>query len=238
MIRRAIGLLGELLITAGLFVLLFIPWQLWWTTVVAERESRAVTATLNQRWQDPAPAPARSAQPTPAASAGDAKPAPPPVMQPPPKGQPFGIMHIPAFGPDYAPRPLVQGVSVADLKAGVGHYPQTAMPGAVGNFSVAGHRTTYGAPLNRIEKLGVDDAIVVETKVGWYSYLVRETKIVAPTQVDVVAAVPGAEGQAPTEPVLTLTTCHPMYSAQQRYIVHADFDTFTPRGEGTPETLN
>lgn len=237
-IRRITGGVGELLMTAGVFVLLFIPWQLWWTTVVAERESRAVTASLSERWQDPTQAPTTSAEPTASASAApDPQPVQPPVVQPPPEGQPFGIMHIPAFGPDYAPRPLVQGVSVADLKAGVGHYPGTVMPGAVGNFSVAGHRTTYGAPFNRIAELAADDAIVVETKTGWYSYVVRETKIVAPTQVDVIAAVPGAPGQSPTEAVMTLTSCHPMYSAQQRYIVHAEFDTFAPRSAGAPEAL-
>ncbi|PID53461.1 MAG: class E sortase [Micrococcales bacterium] len=226
MIRRLTHLTGELMITAGLFLLLFVPWQLWWTTVVAERESRVVAAALTESW----------AQPEETVQTEQA-PVEPPVDQPPGAGEPFGLLHIPRFGSGYEARPIVQGTSVQNLKAGVGHYPDTVMPGAVGNFSVAGHRTTYGAPLNLIADLQPQDALVVETESGWYTYRVTRHEIVAPTQVDVVAPVPGSPGTEPRQRLMTMTSCHPMYSARQRYIIHAEFDIFTPRAAGPPDSL-
>ncbi len=60
----------------------------------------------------------------------------------------FAVIRIPRFGADFA-RPVIEGVGRPVLALGVGHYEGSASPGAVGNFAVAGHRTTYGRPVPR-----------------------------------------------------------------------------------------
>jgi sortase A len=92
--------------------------------------------------------------------------------------------------------------------------PWTPLPGQPGNAVVSGHRTTYGAPFNRVDELDVGDKIVVISAVGRHEYKVRETLVVEPT--DIWVTDPRSGGW------LTLTTCHPEFSAQERYIVHAE----------------
>lgn len=102
---------------------------------------------------------------------------------------------------------------MADLKKGPGHYPGTALPGGSGNAAIAGHRTTYGAPFFRVDELEAGDPIFITIRGGRYRYDVSELKIVAPEDAWVLE---------PTEDNrLTLTTCHPRYSAAQRLIVVA-----------------
>src|SRR5690606_1631791 len=129
---------------------------------------------------------------------------------------------------------LVEGTSSAELAEGLGHYTGTAGPGEVGNFAIAGHRTTFGKPLADIDALRNGDRIVVETTEGWTVYAVSSHQIVLPSQSEVIAPVPGAVGATPTERVLTLTACHPRFSAKQRWIVHADFVGQRSRAQGAP----
>ena len=107
---------------------------------------------------------------------------------------------------------------------GPGHYPGTAMPGEIGNFVLSGHRTTYAAPFNRIDELRRGDDIVVEAREARYTYRVTRTRIVEPTEVDVIAPVPGQPGREPAKAMITLSTCHPEYSAAQRLIVFGELD--------------
>ncbi len=120
------------------------------------------------------------------------------------------LIKIPKIGVD---RVVVEGVEVDHLKKGPGHYPETAMPGQRGNMVISGHRTTYGAPFYRLDELGVGDEIVVVDAAGSYQYRVTESKIVRPTDLGVIA--PSSDAR------LTLTTCHPRFSARQRLIVVA-----------------
>jgi sortase A len=114
---------------------------------------------------------------------------------------------------------VISGVSLSDLQAGPGHYPGTALPGEDGNFAVAGHRTTYGAPFFNLDQLRRDDEIVVTAPDGEeYTYIVRRQQIVAPAETWVIAPDPLERGR----PVLTLTTCHPRFSNAQRLIVFAE----------------
>src|SRR5690625_1054692 len=149
----------------------------------------------------------------------------------------WGTMHVPEFDRDRFP--LAEGVSLEEVLnvKGVGHYPETALPGQVGNFSVAGHRNTYGRAFEEIASLDEVDAIVVETAEAFYVYEVTESLIVMPQDVEVIAPAPGQPGTEPTERMLTLTACHPMYSARERYIVHAEFAYWTDRADGIPEAL-
>jgi sortase A len=128
-------------------------------------------------------------------------------------GRPIGRIEIPAIDADYV---LIQGTEEADLERGPGHYPDTALPGQGRTVGIAGHRTTYGAPFNQIDKIEKGDSITVEMPYGTFSYTVTDTKIVDPSQTEIVDNV-GRER-------LVLTSCHPLYSAAQRYAVFADLD--------------
>ncbi len=230
-LAAATSVLGELLLTAGALLLLFVAWQLWWTDVVADREQAVVTTTLQEGW---AAAPATTVPPT-----ADPAPAsaPPPDLAAPADGEAFAVVHVPRFGAGWQPRPVVEGTSADDLEAGVGHYPGTALPGEVGNAAFAGHRNTYGRPFHEIATLEPGDPVVVETAEGWFVYRATTAEVVRPRDVDVVAPVPGDPAAVPTERLLTLTACHPIGSARERYVQHAALDRFVPRAAGVPPEL-
>jgi len=120
---------------------------------------------------------------------------------------------------------------------GIGHYPGTAMPGQPGNFAVAAHRTTWGAPFNRIAELRLNDAIVVETADGWYTYRFRTLEYVTPDQVDVLLPVPQAMDVPAGTAYITMTSCSPMYSLAERIVAYGVFESFTPRSAGEPASL-
>lgn len=224
-LRYLLGGVGDLLVTAGLVLLLFVAWQLWWTDVTANREQQHTISTLTRQFEAATPADPGTVE-DPSAPATET---PSPVRF----GSAFAILRIPRFGADYA-RPVLEGTSHDVLQGGVGHYVGTAQPGAVGNFALAGHRTTYGRPFHDIDTLRTGDRIVVETKTAYSVYVVKRHTIVAPTAVEVVAPVPQHPGATPTERWLTMTACHPKYSAAQRYVVFAELDHTYPRAQGLP----
>ncbi len=218
---------GELLLTLGVLVLLFLAWQLWWTDMQAARTQDAEVNTLEKDFQQQAPAarPPRGA-PVPTAtrlvSAATAT------------GSKFAVMYIPRFGADFR-RPVVQGTEAPELSVGIGHVPSSVMPGQIGNFATAGHRVTYGKPYNQIDMLKKGDFLVVETSDGWSIYRYQRSKIVAPDDVAVIAPVPDAPGKKPTEAWMTMVACHPKFSAAQRYIGYAKLERFVPRtAKGVP----
>ncbi len=193
-VYRLMGALGRVLIAAGVVVLLFVAYQLWGTGL---REAQAQSDLTEAFSQAVAAMPAAPAQPVPA-----------PI--PPPDGEAVAILRIPEIGVEKA---VVEGVGVADLRKGPGHYPGTPMPGQPGNAAIAGHRTTYGAPFFELDRLGMGDEILVRTLQGEFRYVVDRTQVVLPTQVDVID---------PTEEArLTLTTCNPRFSAAERLVVSA-----------------
>ena len=117
---------------------------------------------------------------------------------------------------------VVRGVSLSELQRGPGHYPGSALPGEDGNFAVAGHRTTYGAPFFNLDQLRKGDEVIVTAPDGEeYTYKVRRQEIVAPGETWVIAPDPLERGK----PLLTLTTCHPRFSNAQRLIVFAELAT-------------
>ena len=219
-LQWAVRTLGEVFITLALFLFLFIAWQLWWTDVTANR-AQAVTIHVLERGFGPAGTPKRVA--------ADPKA----ILTKVPFGQAFAIMRIPRFGADYA-RPVLQGTDTDTLTKGIAHYPGTAFPGQVGNFAVAGHRTTYGKPFSNIDLLQSGDIIVVETKTNYVVYAVDRHVIVAPDQVEVIAPVPQHPGVRPKQAWLTMTACHPRFSANQRYVVFAKLVRSIPRASGLP----
>jgi sortase A len=230
-----VGVIGEVLITAGAIVLLYVVWQLWVGDLIYGAERNAEGTELSQEWQaqyedqNPEAAPAPTEDPL---TDPEVQPvtAAPPVIPEPADAETFAIMRIPRFGADYAV-PMAGGVTRARTldPIGIGHYPGTKMPGEVGNFALAAHRTTWGKPFNRIADLHVGDAIVVETKEGWYTYRFRTLEYVTPNEVEVLLPVPQAMDVPAGTAYITLTSCSPMYAMTERIVAYGVFESFTPR---------
>ncbi|WSJ71961.1 class E sortase [Kitasatospora sp. NBC_01250] len=201
----ALGLLGELLITAGLVLALFVGYSLWWTDLLAERQAHQAGDRLRQDWSVPA--------------AG----APSPVV-PYQAGDGVGFLHVPALGSDYqvliklgtGPEVLNEGV------AGVYQQPyRAAMPwDPSGNFALAAHRDGHGAKFHDLDALDKGDAVVVETRDRWYVYRVDAT-LPETSKYDVGVIAPVPEGSGYTKPgrYITLTTCTPVYTSRYRMAV-------------------
>jgi sortase A len=212
-VRTFIRSLGELCITAGLVLLLFVAYELWGTGAYTEAQQRKLGGELAKAWAAPKP------------------PGGPVTTERVSLGHGIAMIRIPRFGPHYH-YVIVEGVSAADLRKGPGHYPGTALPGQIGNFVVSGHRTTYLAPFNRIGELRPGDRILIDTRERQYVYKVTGKKVVDPTDVSVVAPVPEHPAAKPRQRLITLTTCNPKYSAAQRLIVFGRLVTSIPRVNG------
>jgi LPXTG-site transpeptidase (sortase) family protein len=132
-------------------------------------------------------------------------------MKRPKPGSTLGRIVLPSIKKDLL---YVSGAGVEDLKAGPGHYPSTALPGLEGNAGIACHRTTYGAPCLNLDLLKAGDLILFETLYGRFAYKVEKLFVVGPKDRKVLAPTPG-------ENILTLTTCHPAYTARERLVVRA-----------------
>jgi sortase A len=199
--------LGEVFITAGVFVLMFCAYQLWWTNVESDRATNTVVAQVRESFVVPYVAPAQPQAEPEVLQVGD--------------GQGFGLMYIPRLGDDWV-KPLVAGSSLENLKKGVTHYTGTAMPGEVGNFAVAGHRATNGEPFRNLDVLRAGDEVIVETADSFVVYEVTRQQIVKPKDIWVLNPIPGKgnEDAVPTEAVLTLTTCNPRWASYERLIVY------------------
>jgi len=237
------GVLGDLLLTAGVITLLYVGWQLWIGDLIYGAQRNATGQELSEEWEQEyaAPAPSEAASdPVPSDAPSPVAPVAvePVVLPEPADAEVFGIMHIPRFGADYQV-PMAGGVSRARTldPIGIGHYPGTKMPGEVGNFAVAAHRTTYGKPFNRIAELHINDAIIVETADGWYAYRFRTLEYVTPDEVQVLLPVPQVEDAPPGSRYITLTSCSPMFAMTERIVAYGVFESFTPRAAGAPAAL-
>ena len=127
------------------------------------------------------------------------------------QGEAVGRLEIDELEVDYV---MVEGTDSASLKEGPGHYSGTALPGAGTTVAIAGHRTTYLAPFRRIDQLEGGDEIELSMPYADFTYSVRRARVVEPTQLGVIRR---RESER-----LVLTTCHPVYSAAQRYVVFAE----------------
>lgn len=117
---------------------------------------------------------------------------------------------------------VLEGTDADDLRRGPGHYPGTPLPGQRGTVAIAGHRTTYGAPFRKVDKVRQGDDITVTMPYGRFTYRVERTRIVKPTDVWVV--------DKRSFDRLVLTACHPLYSAAQRIVVFARLVKSEPKG--------
>ena len=234
-LRKLVQVVGELLITVGVILLLFVAWQLWWTNVESDAKQGEAIKNFAQELGG-TPAPGASGDPGTAAS-GPTDFGPPKVAEAPGHGQTIGIIYIPRFGADYT-RPIVQGTSTDVLDTlGLGHYSDTAMPGATGNFAVAGHRQTHGAVLDNIHTLVPGDKIYVQTRDGFYVYVFRNNQIVLPSATDVLLPVPTRPAARPTEAYLTMTSCNPRFGSEERIIAYSLLERWQPASAGPPTEI-
>lgn len=199
-IALAISVFGELLITAGLVLALFVAYSLWWTNVVADRAAGKQSDKVRDHWaKDTGP------------GALDTKDG-------------IGFLHVPAMKNGEV---LVEkGTSTEVLNDGVaGYYTDPAkavlpMTGKTGNFTLAAHRDGHGAKFHNIDKMKKGDPIVFETKDDWYVY--RTYAVLPETSkynVEVLDQVPEESGKKKPGHYITLTTCTPVYTSQYRYVV-------------------
>ncbi|WP_407925123.1 class E sortase [Bifidobacterium choloepi] len=153
-------------------------------------------------------------------------------------GELMGVVYIPRFGDGWN-RNLVQGTELAQLDlAGLGHYVNTQMPGALGNVAIAGHRNGYGQPLGDIDKLQAGDAIVIRTQDYWYVYEYTSYRIVTADDTSVIVDNPEDPGAAPTKRMITLTTCEPKYSTPtHRWIAYGELKYWAKVADGIPAEL-
>lgn len=239
-LRATAQVVGELLITAGVILLLFIAWQLWWTNVESDARQNEVVKQFAQELGKGLPPGTGTGNggTDPGQGTGEPVDYGEPVVAPAPiEAGTIGIVYIPRFGPNYT-RPIVEGTSQAVLDTlGLGHYPSTAMPGAVGNFAVAGHRQTHGAVLDNIHTLVPGDRIYVQTRDGFYIYIFRNSEIVLPSRMDVLLPVPTQPGVAPSQSILTMTSCNPRFGAQERIIAYSVMERWQPLSAGVPSEI-
>lgn len=239
--RKTIEIAGDVILTLGALTGLLFVYVVWWTDVEAENYQAEIKA--EESWIVSVP---ESISEVPTAQDeikfGQKRYDDPPIMAKPTKyAETMATMLIPRFGSGYE-RTVHNGTDkkiVLD-KLGIGWLQYSQLPGEVGNFAVSGHRTTYGKPFNKMAELKQGDKIIVRTPDVWYVYQVSVSPyIVTPQDIQVVAPVPGDRtfSLEPTSRVLTLTACHPMFSARERIITHAIFDHWVAVDDGLPEAL-
>ncbi|MEU0945935.1 class E sortase [Streptomyces canus] len=211
--------IGEVFITTGVLMLLFVSYQLWWTNVRAHAAADKEASSLQNDWASGKGAPG--------------------TFEP---GQGFALLHIPKLD---VVVPIAEGVSnkrVLD-KGMVGHYSEgalkTAMPDAkTGNFALAGHRNTHGEPFRYINKLSPGDSIVVETQDNYFVYKMTSTlPVTAPSNTSVIAPIPKGSGFTTAGRYITLTTCTPEFTSKYRLIVWGKMVEERPRSKGKPDAL-
>lgn len=239
-VAATLNVIGRVLIGLGVLVLLFVVYQLWGTNIQEARAQNAAREEFTETLEEVNDLGAdvleslrstSSASTTraPTTSEADEEPAPEPSttattaprvttelvnLLSPQEGEPVALIEIPRLGVE---KVVIQGTTVEDLKRGPGHYDETPLPGQEGNAAIAGHRTTYGAPFHNIDELDPGDEISVTTVLGTATYTVNdEPFIVEPEDVHVLDDVGDNR--------LTLTSCHPKFSARQRLIVTATLD--------------
>ncbi|WP_308290539.1 class E sortase [Streptomyces marispadix] len=203
-LSAVVGFAGELLITAGVVLALFVVYSLWWTNVLAERDSKRAGDKVRESWlRDRTP------------GALDTKDG-------------IGFLHVPSMSPDDVL--VMKGTDAKELNKGAaGYYTKpvrSAMPqDQSGNFALAAHRDGHGAKFHRIDKIEKGDAIVFETKNTWFVYKVfsilpRTSKY----NVDVLDPVPEGSGKKTDGRYITLTTCTPVFTSKYRYVVWGELE--------------
>ncbi|OEV07714.1 hypothetical protein AN219_31885, partial [Streptomyces nanshensis] len=218
--------LGEVFISAGVLMLLFVAYQLWWTNVLAGQEAGGAAQSLQDQWKG-----GGKAELDPERRADSFAP-----------GEGFAILYLPKLDVRV---PIAQGISKPKVldKGLVGHYDEqpfkTAMPwDKKGNFALAGHRNTHGEPFRYINRLVAGDEIIVETATKFYTYkMANRLPSTSPANTRVIEPVPQGSGFEKPGRYVTLTTCTPEFTSKYRLIVWGKMVEERPRSEGKPDAL-
>jgi sortase A len=229
-----VGVMGELLLTSGVLILLFLGWQLWWNDAIMAGQQSSAASDLSSQWLEEGRAARGDATPA-SADYGD------PVVGAAShaNGEAFAVMYVPRFGED-SQRRIAEGTGLDVLNSmelGVGHYPGTQMPGEVGNFAIAAHRSAYGGGMHEIEQLQLGDAIYIQTQDGWYTYRFRNLEYVTPETVAVLAPVPHHPEAQAGDRIITLTSCNPLYSTAERIVAYGVLASWQPTSAGPPTEI-
>ncbi|WP_432943059.1 class E sortase [Kribbella sp. CA-253562] len=206
--RGVIRSAGVLLLLAGLGLLGWVGWQYVGTGITANHTMDQLEQDLRDRWKTP---PGPGAEPR--------------------TGTAITLLRIPKFGADWE-KPVVEGVGKDELARGLGHYPQTQLPGQPGNFAIAGHRVTHGSPFRKLLELERGDQVIVETADAVYTYELDGSPkdlTVKPADTWVLDPVPGKPGASPTRPMLTLTTCQDLFHSPDRSVAFAHLVRTDPK---------
>ncbi|GGX16960.1 class E sortase [Streptomyces lomondensis] len=211
--------IGEVFITTGVLMLLFVTYQLWWTNVRAHAQAGQEASSLQDDWAN-----------------GKRNPG---AFEP---GQGFAILHIPKLD---VVVPIAEGTNSKGVldRGMVGHYAEgalkTAMPSdKTGNFGLAGHRNTHGEPFRYINRLTPGDPIVVETQDEYYVYKMASIlPVTSPSNTSVLNPIPAGSGFTEPGRYITLTTCTPEFTSKYRMIVWGKMVEERPRSKGKPDAL-
>ena len=205
--------LAELFFTASALVLLFLVYQLWFTTEVSRSQYQATSEQFLQAIATP-----QQVSAEPVAEVVELE-----------EISGLGLLYIPRLESEVWGLPIISGTSAKALSQGVGHYSKTELPGEIGNFAIAGHRATNGEPFAYFEKLQAGDMVYVQTNVGWFSYQLVQDKKIQETEVWVLEDDPIGLGE---QKLITLTTCDPRWNSTRRWAywgVQTDFSTDAPK---------
>lgn len=221
MLRSLLFTLCQLTLLFGILCGGYVAWMQWWTGIQSAHHQYEMTQQAD--WSKPDAT--RIAPPQP----GN----PPATTQTPDMGALIGELYIPRFGDNWH-RTIVQGVSLDELNThGLGHYPDTALPGQTGNMALAGHRNGYGQPLGDIDRLQPGDPIIIRTESLWLVYRYTGYRIVLPEDTSVLN--PPADRQTR---MVTLTTCEPKYTTPtHRWIATGMFEHWMRVSDGVPGQL-
>ena len=236
-LMKVTGVTGEVLVTAGALMGLFLAWHLVLNdTIQGDRQNHSATA-LSQQWQAPESSGEDQETSSPAVSPSNDEP---PITLSPAEGEAFALLYVPRFGSDYV-RTIAEGVDVETVlnsrRLGVGRYLESDQLGSYGNFALAAHRTTFGAPFGDIGELRVGDQINVEVPEGWHAYEFRNLEYVWETEVEVLNSFPKMNEEVPGTRVITLTSCHPKFTVAERVIAYGLYSGWYPREGGAPSEL-
>jgi sortase A len=223
-LRAVLRGIGELFITCGLVILLFVVYLLWWTDVQQRHAQHALQNQLEQEW-----------------AAGQS----PGVNVPAVPGDALALLFIPRLGASYKQVVVKDAYNLDSLAKGPATYPDTAPFGGEGNLAIAGHRVTHGHPFKQLMDLHPDDEIVFETKDYWYTYRAVSMEQVDPSDVAVARDVPPPSPAGvfdhkawpavtfhAGQHLLTFSTCTPEYTATYRLILHGELVAADKRVEG------
>jgi sortase A len=208
-------MIGLLMLVTGFTCLIWVGYQFLGTNAVSQRAFQTERDTLRHKWANE--------------KSGDPSVRQKVTVIP---GDAIGLLRVPAFGSSYEV-PILSGTDLNILSRGVGHYNGTADPGQIGNFAIAGHRVTHGQPFARLLELNKGDQVVVETRDAIYTYVLDTSPrdlTVDDGDTWVLDPVPGKRNTAPTEALITLTTCQDLFHSPDRSIGFGHLESTKNKG--------